>query len=270
MNLRAIFSLDAPPFLIAGPCAMESRDIVMHTARELKTLCESRAIPLIFKSSFDKANRTSGDAARGLGLAEGLKLLAAVKQELSLPIITDVHWPQQVPAVAEVVDVLQIPAFLCRQTDLIYACAQTDKPLLIKKGQFLSPEEMLQVANKAKAAGAQTVLLCERGSSFGYNNLIADMRALVTMRQAQCPIVFDATHCAQLPGAGENQSGGMRQMVAPLARAAAAVGVNGFFIETHPTPEKAISDSSTQWHLDKMGSLLDSILAICAATTHDR
>ncbi len=238
--------------------------MVMDTAATLKKMCAERNLPLIFKSSFDKANRTSATAERGTGMKAGLEVLAAVRQELSLPVLTDVHLPQQAEAVAEVVDVLQIPAFLCRQTDLITACAATGRVVNIKKGQFLAPDDMLHVAAKSRAAGAATTLLCERGASFGYHNLVVDMRSLVQMRAANCPIVFDATHSAQLPGAGEGKSGGMRDMVAPLARAATAVGIDGIFIETHPSPENAISDSATQWPLDDMEALLDSILAIDA------
>lgn len=259
------FSAAAPLFLIAGPCAIESPELAMQTAAALKQMCDKRRLPLIFKSSFDKANRTSASGGRGPGMAEGLKILARVRRELSLPVLTDVHLPEQAAVVAEVADVLQIPAFLSRQTDLINACAATGKPLNIKKGQFLSPADMLNVAAKAQAAGAAQVLLCERGACFGYNNLVVDMRALVMMRAAQCPVVFDATHSAQLPGAGDGKSGGMREMVAPLARAAVAVGVDGLFIETHPSPEAAISDSATQWPLADMESLLDSLMAIDAS-----
>ena len=259
------FSPAAPLFLIAGPCALESAELAMQTAAALKKMCAARRLPLIFKSSFDKANRTSAAGERGPGMVEGLKILTRVRQELSLPVLTDVHWPEQAAIVGEAVDVLQIPAFLSRQTDLINACAATGKTLNIKKGQFLSPSDMLSVAAKARAAGAAQVLLCERGVCFGYNNLVADMRALVTMQAAECPVVFDATHAAQLPGAGDGKSGGMREMVAPLARAAVAVGVNGLFIETHPSPAAAISDSATQWPLADMEHLLDSLLAIDAA-----
>ena len=253
----------APLFLIAGPCAMESREMTIEAADFLSAMCQKRQVPFIFKSSFDKANRTAGDAGRGLGQERGLSVLAEVRQQFNVPVLTDVHWPEQAAAAAAAgVDVLQIPAFLCRQTDLINACAKSGQVINIKKGQFLSPPEMLQVAQKAKDAGAARVLLCERGSSFGYNNLVADMRGLVQMRAAACPIVFDATHSAQLPGAGGAHSGGMRDMVPPLARAAAAVGIDGLFVEAHPNPEKAISDAATQWPLDKMPALLDSILAI--------
>ena len=252
-------------FLIAGPCAAESAGLVLKTASALKEMCQKRGTPLIFKTSFDKANRTSGGAARGPGMKKGLEILAAVRRELSLPVLTDVHLPQQAAEVAETADILQIPAFLCRQTDLIEACAATGKPLNIKKGQFLAPEDMLHAAEKAKAAGAAEVLLCERGACFGYRNLVADMRSLAVMRAAKCPVVFDATHSAQLPGADGGQSGGARDMVPLLARAAAGAGIDGIFIETHPSPKDAVSDSATQWPLDKMEDLLDSVLAVDAA-----
>lgn len=259
------FSAKTAPFLIAGPCALESAEIAMQTAAALKEMCAARNISFIFKASFDKANRTAADAPRGAGMEAGLEILAAVRRKLSVPVLTDVHLPQQAVAVAEVADVLQIPAFLCRQTDLIEACAKTGKPLNIKKGQFLAPEDMLHAAAKARAAGARQVLLCERGACFGYRNLVADMRSLVVMRKAKCPVVFDATHSAQLPGADGGQSGGMREMIPPLARAAAAVGIDGLFIETHPSPADAVSDSATQWPLAQMAALLDSVLAIDAA-----
>lgn len=258
-----ITRLGAPLFLIAGPCAMESRELVMETADFLVDMCQSRNVPLIFKSSYDKANRTSATSARGMGMERGLALLAEVRNRFNVPVLTDVHWPSQVAEVAAAgIDILQIPAFLCRQTDLITACADSGCVINIKKGQFLSPAEMLQVAQKAKAAGASRVLLCERGTCFGYHNLVSDMRSLVHMRAAECPIVFDATHSAQLPGAAGTHSGGMREMVPPLARAAVAVGIDGLFIESHPSPDKAFSDAATQWPLHKMPDLLDSLLAI--------
>lgn len=259
------FSPGAPLFLIAGPCALESRDLAMRTAEHLKEICAARQLPLIFKASFDKANRTAAGGERGPGMDEGLRVLEEVRREFMLPVLTDVHWPAQVDAVAAVVDVLQIPAFLCRQTDLIAACAKSGRAINIKKGQFLSPREMLQVAAKAESFGASEVLLCERGASFGYNNLVADMRTLVVLREARRPVVFDATHSAQLPGAAGDSSGGQREMILPLARAAAATGIDGIFIETHPIPEQAISDSATQWPLDKMDALLAQILTIDAA-----
>ena len=260
------FSAGAPLFLIAGPCAIESEKLIMQTAAALKTMCAERGMPLIFKSSFDKANRSSANSGRGMGMEKGLKILAKARKEFSLPILTDVHWPQQAEAVAAVADVLQIPAFLSRQTDLIRACAATGRAVNIKKGQFMAPDDMLRAAEKSRKAGAGATLLCERGSCFGYHNLVADMRALVQMRAAKCPVVFDATHSAQLPGGGPGgNSGGMREMVAPLARAAAAVGVSGLFIEAHPAPARAVSDAATQCPLSKMPALLDSVQAIHAA-----
>lgn len=239
--------------------------MVLETAQRLKTICDNLQLPLIFKSSFDKANRTSASAARGVGMAQGLKILARVREQVGVPVLTDVHLPASAAAVAEVADVLQIPAFLCRQTDLIVACAKTGRAMNIKKGQFLSPFEMPYVVDKARQAGCENVLVCERGSSFGYQDLVVDMRALVWLRQTQCPVVFDATHAVQQPGAGGGQSGGVREMVPALARAAVAVGVNGIFIETHPNPPAAISDSATQWHLDKMEALLASLLPLHTA-----
>ena len=259
------FAPGAPLFLIAGPCALESRELALRTAERLKEVCAARGLPLIFKSSFDKANRTAADSGRGLGMDEGLRVLEEVRREFALPVLTDVHWPSQVDAVAAVADVLQIPAFLCRQTELVAACARSGRAVNIKKGQFLSPREMLQVAAKAESFGAREILLCERGASFGYNNLVADMRALVVLREARCPVVFDATHSAQLPGAEGGRSGGLREMILPLARAAVAVGVDGIFVETHPDPRRAISDADTQWPLDEMDALLAQILAIDGA-----
>ena len=252
----------SPLFFIAGPCMMESRGLVLETAERLALECGNRGAGLIFKSSFDKANRTSGGAPRGLGMEKGLALLGEVRNRFRVPVLTDVHWPEQAAAAEAGADVLQVPAFLCRQTDLIAACAATGRAVLIKKGQFLSPGEMLQVGEKARSFGAKLVLLCERGASFGYNNLVADMRSLVAMRAGGFPVVFDATHSAQLPGALGGKSGGEREMVAPLARAATAVGVDGVFVETHPNPEKALSDAATQWPLEDFGKLADSLLAI--------
>ena len=259
------FSSAVAPFLIAGPCALESRDIAMRTAEYLKTICAARQLPLIFKGSYDKANRTAAAAERGPGMEEGLRLLEEVRREFALPVLTDVHLPAHAATVAAVADVLQIPAFLCRQTDLLAACAETGRAMNIKKGQFLSPREMLRVAEKAKSFGAHEVLLCERGASFGYNNLVADMRSLVVLRESGCPVVFDATHSAQLPGAAGDCSGGEREMILPLARAATATGINGLFVETHPDPARAISDAATQIPLSQMESLISQVLAIDAA-----
>ncbi|MGI9297963.1 MAG: 3-deoxy-8-phosphooctulonate synthase [Gammaproteobacteria bacterium] len=259
------FAPGAPLFLIAGPCALESRELAMRTAERLRAICAARGLPLIFKGSFDKANRTSGDAGRGAGMDEGLRVLEEVRREFALPVLTDVHWPAQAETVAAVADVLQIPAFLCRQTDLIAACAKSGRAVNIKKGQFLSPREMLRAAAKAESFGAREILLCERGASFGYNNLVADMRSLVVLRESRRPVVFDATHSAQLPGAEGGGSGGQREMILPLARAAAATGIDGIFVETHPDPRRAISDSATQWPLDGMDSFLAQVLAIDGA-----
>ena len=259
------FSSAEPLFLIAGPCAIESEDMVMECAERLQTVCGRLGVPLIFKSSYDKANRTDYRSARGLGREKGLAVLERVRQSLSLPVLTDVHLPQEVAEVASVVDVLQIPAFLCRQTDLIVACAVTGHPVQVKKGQFMAPWHMRHIVNKVHYAGGQQVLLCERGSVFGYNDLVVDMRSLVWLRQLGCPVVFDATHSVQQPG--DEKTLGLRDMVPPLARAACAVGVDGLFIETHPQPQKAISDAATQWPLAEMESLLRSLLDINRAVT---
>ena len=256
------FAAGAPLFLIAGPCAIESRQLATDTAGVLRDLCAAHGVPFIFKASYDKANRTSTAGKRGVGLDKGLEILADIGNTLNVATTTDVHLPQDAAAVAAAVDVLQIPAFLSRQTDLIAACAATGQALNIKKGQFLAPQDMLHVADKARAAGCRRLMLCERGASFGYHNLVADMRSLVLMRAAGCPVVFDATHSVQLPGGGDGQSSGMREMVPPLARAACAVGVAGLFIEAHPTPQQAVSDAATQWRLRDMPALLESLLAI--------
>lgn len=253
-------------FLIAGPCAIESRALLMQTAESLQTMCAARKLPLILKSSFDKANRTCGGSLRGAGMREGLEILADAKLRFGLPILTDVHLPQQAKPVAEVADILQIPAFLCRQTDLIEECAKTGKVVMIKKGQFASPDTMKYAAAKAKDAGAAEVLICERGFCFGYGDLVADMRALVRMREFGYPIVFDAAHAAQKPG-GDSQTGGAVEMVRPLARAAVATGIDGLFVEAHPNPQQAISDKETQMPLSQMPKLLDEILALQAAKT---
>ena len=265
------FSGGSGLFFIAGPCMMESRELVLETAERVVAECAKRGAGMVFKSSFDKANRTSGQSARGMGMERGLALLAEVRGRFGVPVLTDVHLPTQAAeAAAAGVDVLQIPAFLCRQTDLIAACAETGRAVLIKKGQFLSPWEMLRVGEKAREFGAAEVLLCERGTTFGYNNLVADMRGLAVMGGGDFPVVFDATHSAQLPGALGGVSGGEREMVAPLARAAAAVGVAGIFAETHPNPDKALSDAATQWPLGEFGELLDSLMAIDGVRRGDR
>ena len=255
--------LDQPMFLIAGPCVIESRELVMRTAETLRGICTQAAVPFIFKASFDKANRSSGKSFRGLGMDEGLEILAEVRREIGVPVLTDVHEVEQAGPVAAVVDVLQTPAFLCRQTDFIRAVAACGKPVNIKKGQFLSPAEMGNVVDKAKeASGADNILVCERGYAFGYNNLISDMRSLMIMRETGCPVVFDATHSVQLPGGQGGASGGQREFVPVLARAATATGVAGLFMETHPDPAKALSDGPNAWPLDLMAPLVRVLKAI--------
>ncbi len=252
---------DKPFFLIAGPCVIESEQLALDTAGQLKEITSRLGISFIYKSSFDKANRSSGGSFRGPGLEGGLRVLAEVKRQIGVPVLTDVHEYTPMQEVASVVDVLQTPAFLCRQTDFIQNVASTMKPVNIKKGQFLAPWDMKHVAEKAKATGNQNIMVCERGVSFGYNNLVSDMRALVVMRETQCPVVFDATHSVQLPGGQGSTSGGQREFVPALARAAVAVGVAGLFMETHPDPEKALSDGPNAWPLDQMERLLKTLLA---------
>ncbi|MFP4559811.1 MAG: 3-deoxy-8-phosphooctulonate synthase [Thiohalorhabdus sp.] len=253
---------DRPFFLIAGPCAIEGRGHALETASRLREICERLGIPLIYKSSFDKANRSSTKSFRGVGMAEGLEILAAVREEVGLPVLTDVHTPDQAEPVAEVVDVLQTPAFLCRQTDFIQAVAATGKPVNIKKGQFLAPWDMGNVVDKAREAGNEDIMVCERGVSFGYNNLVSDMRALAVMRETGAPVVFDATHSVQLPGGQGGASGGQREFVPVLASAAAGVGVDGLFMETHEDPDAAPSDGPNMWPLDRLEALLGRLLAI--------
>jgi len=250
--------LERPLFLIAGPCVIESREFALETAGILKEMAARVGIPFIYKSSYDKANRSSTKTFRGFGMEEGLKILAEVQRQIGVPVLTDVHTEEQVPHVAAVVDVLQTPAFLCRQTDFIIACAKSGKPVNIKKGQFLAPHDMKQVANKAKEAngGADNIMVCERGVSFGYNTLVSDMRSLAIMRETNCPVVFDATHSVQQPGGQGDKSGGQREFVPVLARAAVASGVAGVFMETHPDPSKALSDGPNAWPLDKLEDLL--------------
>ena len=256
-----------PFFLIAGPCVVESQQLAVDTAGKLVEITGELGIPFIFKSSYDKANRTSGQSYRGLGVDEGLSILAEVKRQLGVSILTDVHSASDVGTVADVVDVLQTPAFLCRQTDLIEAVGACGKPVNIKKGQFLSPEEMTQVANKAIAAGGEgRVMVCERGVSFGYNNLVVDMRSLAIMRNTGCPVVFDVTHSVQQPGVLGTHSGGKREFIPVLARAAIATGVSGLFMETHPDPDKALSDGPNSWPLDRMRELLEHLQEIDRAT----
>ena len=257
----------APPFLIAGPCVIESEALCLAIAERLKAMGEELGLPVIFKASFDKANRTSVNGFRGHGLEEGLRVLEKVRRETGLPVLTDVHLPDQVKVVAEVVDMLQTPAFLARQTDLITAAAASGRPVNIKKAQFMAPGDMQAVLGKARAAaGADggTIMLCERGSSFGYNNLVVDMRGLVIMREMGCPVVFDATHSVQLPGGGGDRSLGQRQFVAPLARAAMAVGIDGIFMETHPDPDQALSDGPNMVPLSELPSLMRQLIAIAA------
>ena len=255
--------LDKPMFLIAGPCVIESRELVLSTAERLRDIAQRLGIPLIFKASFDKANRSSSASFRGLGMEEGLEILGEVRRDLGLPVLTDVHDTDQVKAVAGAVDVLQTPAFLCRQTDFIHAVASAGRPVNIKKGQFLSPAEMRNVVHKAKeASGADNVLVCERGYSFGYNNLVSDMRSLMIMRETGCPVVFDATHSVQLPGGKGDASGGERQFVPVLARAAIAAGIAGLFMETHPDPARALSDGPNAWPLELMEPLLKTLVRI--------
>jgi 2-dehydro-3-deoxyphosphooctonate aldolase (KDO 8-P synthase) len=252
-------------FLIAGPCVIESEDLVMDVAGRLKEITARLQIPFVFKASFDKANRSSGSSFRGPGLAAGLKVLERVRRELGLTVLTDVHEDTPLAEVASVVDVLQTPAFLCRQTNFIRAVASQGKPVNIKKGQFLSPWEMQNVVDKARATGNAAIMVCERGFSFGYNNLIADMRSLAVMRATGCPVVFDATHSVQLPGGKGDASGGQREFVPVLARAAVAAGVAGIFMETHPDPAKALSDGPNAWPLNRMQSLLETLLIIDTA-----
>jgi 2-dehydro-3-deoxyphosphooctonate aldolase (KDO 8-P synthase) len=251
---------DHPMFLIAGPCVIESREFALETSARIADICGELDIPVIYKSSFDKANRTSNSSFRGPGLVEGLDILAEVRDRVGMPVLTDVHTPEQVEQVAAVVDMLQTPAFLCRQTDLIQAVGACGKPVNIKKGQFLSPPEMSQVVEKSIEAGGEgRVSVCERGASFGYNNLVVDMRSLAIMRDTNCPVVFDATHSVQLPGGKGSSSGGQREFVPVLARAAVAVGIAGVFLETHPHPEQAKSDGPNAWPLDELGSLLSTL-----------
>ena len=259
-------ALDAPLFVIAGPCVVESEALQVDVAGRLKEMCAALGIPFIFKSSYDKANRSSGASFRGPGMAEGLRVLAEVKRQVGVPVLTDVHTEAEVPAAAAVVDVLQTPAFLCRQTDFIQAVARAGKPVNIKKGQVLAPEDMVQVVAKAKAAsGADNIMVCERGASFGYHNLVSDMRSLAIMRATGCPVVFDATHSVQLPGGQGTSSGGQREFVPVLARAAVAAGVAGIFMETHPNPEKALSDGPNAWPLGRMRALLETLKELDAA-----
>jgi len=258
-NFKA--GLDQPLFLIAGPCVIESEDMTIDVAGQLKEMTDKLKIPFIFKSSFDKANRSSNKTFRGFGLEEGLRILEAVKKQLDVSVLTDIHTEAQIKPVAKIVDVLQTPAFLCRQTDFISAVANSGKPVNIKKGQFLAPEDMLQVVQKAKDAngGVDNIMVCERGASFGYNTLVSDMRSLSIMRDTKCPVVFDATHSVQQPGGQGDRSGGQSEFVPLLARAAVACGISGIFMETHPNPKEALSDGPNAVPLNEMAILLETI-----------
>jgi 2-dehydro-3-deoxyphosphooctonate aldolase (KDO 8-P synthase) len=271
--------LDRPLFLIAGPCVIESRELAFETAGRLTDLTRALGIPFIYKSSFDKANRSSGRSFRGPGLDQGLAILEAIRREFGVPVLTDVHEASQIPEVAAVVDVLQTPAFLVRQTDFIQAVASAGRPVNIKKGQFLAPHDMKQVVDKARAAAlessggdperADRIMVCERGASFGYNNLVSDMRSLAIMRETGCPVVFDATHSVQLPGGQGSSSGGQREFVPVLARAAIAAGVAGLFMETHPDPARALSDGPNAWPLPLMAELLSALVSIDRVVKRD-
>lgn len=254
--------LDQPIFLIAGPCAIESEDMALETASILKKMTAELGIPFIYKSSFDKANRSSDLSFRGLGIEDGLRILAKVRDEVGVPVLTDVHEDTPMDEVADVVDVLQTPAFLCRQTNFIQRVARTGKPVNIKKGQFLAPADMVHVVEKARRAGNQQIMVCERGASFGYNNLVSDMRGLAIMRNTNCPVVFDATHSVQLPGGQGSSSGGQREFVPVLARAAVAAGVSGLFMETHPDPANALSDGPNAWPLGQLQPLLETLIRL--------
>lgn len=265
MKIRSFeIGLHNPLFLIAGPCVIESETLTLEIAAELKEICGRIGIPLIFKASFDKANRTSIGSFRGLGRERGLKILDRVRQDFDIPVLTDVHEKDEIAEVAQIVDVLQTPAFLCRQTDFIQAVAKAGKPVNIKKGQFLAPEDMKNVVEKARAAngGIDNIMVCERGASFGYHNLVSDMRALAIMRETRCPVVFDATHSVQLPGGQGKASGGRREFVPVLARAAVAAGIAGIFMETHPNPDLALSDGPNAWPLGEMEELLGTLVEI--------
>jgi 2-dehydro-3-deoxyphosphooctonate aldolase (KDO 8-P synthase) len=258
--------LNRPLFLIAGPCVVESEQLQVDVAGRLKEICAALRVPFIFKSSYDKANRSSSKSFRGLGMEEGLRILGEVRRQVGVPVLTDVHAEDEIAAVASVVDVLQTPAFLCRQTDFICAVAASGKPVNIKKGQFLAPEDMSNVVAKAREAGGDdNILVCERGASFGYHNLVSDMRSLAILRATGCPVVFDATHSVQLPGGQGTSSGGQREFVPVLARAAVAAGVAGIFMETHPDPAKALSDGPNAWPLGKMRELLQTLQELDAA-----
>ena len=254
--------LDRPLFLLAGPCVIENEQLAIETAAELKQITDRLGMPFIYKSSFDKANRSAGTSYRGPGIEQGLRILQKVREEVGVAVITDVHEDTPIDEVADVVDVLQTPAFLCRQTNFIQRVAAAGKPVNIKKGQFLAPWDMKNVVDKAKATGNDQIMVCERGVTFGYNNLVSDMRALAVMRDTDCPVVFDATHSVQLPGGQGTASGGQREHVPVLARAAVAAGVSGLFMETHPDPDQALSDGPNAWPLGRIESLLNTLIAL--------
>ena len=263
MNLCGFeVGLDQPLFLIAGPCVIESEQLALETAEALRDMAGALSLGFIYKSSFDKANRSSHESFRGLGIEAGLKILQRVRTEIGVPVLTDVHEDSPLDEIAEVVDVLQTPAFLCRQTNYIQKVAACGKPVNIKKGQFLAPWDMSNVVNKAKATGNDQIMVCERGASFGYNYLVSDMRSLAIMRETGCPVVFDATHSVQMPGGQGTASGGQREFVPVLARAAVAAGISGLFMETHPHPDQALSDGPNAWPLDRMSALLETLLVI--------
>lgn len=256
--------IDSPLFLIAGPCVIESEELALETAGYLKEICQQLSLPFIYKSSFDKANRSSIGSYRGPGFEKGLMILEKVKTQVGVPVLTDVHEDTPLLEVASVVDVLQTPAFLCRQTNFIQSVAALNKPVNIKKGQFLAPWDMAHVVAKARATGNEQIMVCERGASFGYNNLVSDMRSLKIMRDTNCPVVYDATHSVQLPGGQGTVSGGQREFIPTLARAAVAAGISGLFMETHPNPDKALSDGPNSWPLAKMKALLESLVEMDA------
>ncbi len=263
MNLCGFeVGLDRPLFLIAGPCVIESEQLALDTAGRLKTITAELGIPFIYKSSFDKANRSSGNSFRGPGLEEGLRILEKVREQIRVPVLTDVHEDTPLSEVADVVDVLQTPAFLCRQTNFIRNVACQGLPVNIKKGQFLAPWDMKHVVDKARAEGNEQIMVCDRGVSFGYNNLVSDMRSLAAMRESHCPVVYDATHSVQLPGGQGGSSGGQREFIPVLARAAVAAGISGLFMETHPNPERALSDGPNSWPLERIRELLQTLMAI--------
>ncbi|MEN8200548.1 MAG: 3-deoxy-8-phosphooctulonate synthase [Thermodesulfobacteriota bacterium] len=257
-----------PLLLIAGPCALESEELARRVAGEMQEICARLGLSYVFKASFDKANRTSLDSYRGPGLKDGLATLARIREELQVPVISDIHDVSQVAPAAEVLDILQIPAFLCRQTDLLVAAAQSDKPVNLKKGQFVSPWDMENGVNKIKGAGGSKTMLVERGASFGYNNLVVDMRSLPVMRSFGCPVIYDATHSVQLPGGGGGTSGGQREFIAPLSRAAVAAGIDGLFMEVHPNPDQALCDGPNSMPLDQIEQLLKQLLRIQEAVSH--